>query len=294
MPFHANRIQKEQEHCIMVSALKHVISGGSISGPTPQHRQPMPAVYNATSSVSTSGTQSAAGQPAQQDQDRLTFLLDGGTCRACGIPGCQGCNYFPPSLPNQNRNQQLSLGTGFLGMNAPTTRKSKNKYRGVRQRPWGKWAAEIRDPRRATRVWLGTFETAEDAARAYDKAAVEFRGDKAKLNFPSDPGGHIVTTNDGSSSGTSANASINPGLINKQKQKNISEIEVMEKEEEKVDQVKLNQATQPENMGLGAVAPAKSSFGHEEDDQFLLWDNGFLRDGEDGEDDDLMAWLSTN
>ncbi|CAN6680134.1 unnamed protein product [Malus baccata var. baccata] len=291
MPFHANRIQKEQEHCIMVSALKHVISGGSISGPTPQHRQPMPAVYNATSSVSTSGTQSAAGQPAQQDQDRLTFLLDGGTCRACGIPGCQGCNYFPPSLPNQNRNQQLSLGTGFLGMNAPTTRKSKNKYRGVRQRPWGKWAAEIRDPRRATRVWLGTFETAEDAARAYDKAAVEFRGDKAKLNFPSDPGGHIVTTNDGSSSGTSANASINPGLINKQKQKNISEIEVMEKEEEKVDQVKLNQSTQPENMGLGAVAPAKSSFGHEEDDQFLLWDNGFLRDGED---DDLMAWLSTN
>nr|WAK86034.1 transcription factor ERF73 [Nothapodytes nimmoniana] len=65
--------------------------------------------------------------------------------------------------------------------------RTQQRFRGVRQRHWGSWVSEIRHPLLKTRIWLGTFETAEHAARAYDEAARLMCGPVARTNFPYDP-----------------------------------------------------------------------------------------------------------
>ncbi|KAK3131674.1 hypothetical protein QOZ80_6AG0509810 [Eleusine coracana subsp. coracana] len=161
-------------------------AGGAVHKPAAPRvkKEPRPATarrvlrvfYDDRDATDSSGDEADDDDDAPRGARRRQFVMEVTIDQPVVVCAVDPSPALPPATAGGGKRKSPATGGA-----------AERRFRGVRKRPWGKYAAEIRDPQSGTRLWLGTFDTAEEAARKYDSFARQFRGPAAMTNFPAPP-----------------------------------------------------------------------------------------------------------
>ncbi|CAM0949317.1 unnamed protein product [Alopecurus aequalis] len=182
----------------------------------------------------------------------------------------------PPLLPSVSTNGWATSASVAAATAARQQLRGRKRFVGVRQRPSGRWVAEIKDTIQKIRVWLGTFDTAEEAARAYDEAACLLRGSNTRTNFwprPSPPPAAVqpVAISPAPTQAPALPSKVSNLLLLRLKARN--------------QQLLLNDAGPPQEAALllqqqrsSSTPSCQESYGHGRDEEYSFQVDDFLSD----------------